>query len=167
MVSSCSLYSVLRARLTHSRDHLFKCLLAPWVSILCPHDYGTTNGLMLSRSSLLSKMETGRTFRCRQLRLHQVTHVVVKRSPLGVYDHELPRVLPALLGRCYLLLSQLLDRPRAVNVRSIGSGTEDSSNQGRAVLVRARQQRADSLGSAGPESPHAALTSLTSALHLT
>ena len=75
------------------------------------------------------------------------THVVVQCSPLGVHDHVLPRIFSTLLSRGNLLISQLLDRPRVVDVRAVGTGTEDGSDERRAVLVRARQQRSDSLES--------------------
>jgi hypothetical protein len=105
-------------------------------------------GLMDSRSSLLSKIETGRTVRCKSafcIFSARCTYSIVHCSPLGVDDHEISSSVSSSL--CFLdaLLSELLDRPRSVNVSSIGTGSEDSTNKGWAVLVRPRKECSDSL----------------------
>lgn len=73
---------------------------------------------------------------------------VVERSPLGVDDHVLARMLAAALELANLLLAELLDRARLVDVRAVGAGAEDRADEGRAVLVRAGEEGADGLQSA-------------------
>lgn len=76
------------------------------------------------------------------------THLIVERSPLRVDNHKLSSVLSSLLCSRNLFLTQLRDRPRAVDVRAVRSRSKDGADQRRAILVRARQKRSDGLPSA-------------------
>lgn len=107
--------------------------------------HGKTHGLILSRSSLLSNIDTGKVTRYCQTKTLMRPHLIIHRSPLGIDHHELSRQFSTLFCLCDLFLSELLDRPCTVDVRSICSGAKDCSNQGGTALVRSRQKRPYSL----------------------
>ena len=86
-------------------------------------------GLIDSRSSLLSKIETGRTVRCHQHfppSKYRSTNLVIHCSPFRVDDHVFPSSISPSLGLLDTLLSKFLDRPRSVDISSVGTSAEDS-----------------------------------------
>jgi hypothetical protein len=73
------------------------------------------------------------------------THTVVDRSPFRVDDHEFTCSGSTLLGFGDSLLSELFYGLNSVNVGAVGSGSEDGTDQGRAVFVRTRKEGSDGL----------------------
>lgn len=90
---------------------------------------------MLSRSSLLSKIEIGNTRRRGQPGTKEGAHFVVHCSPFCVDHHVVTGVFSTFLGGGNLIVAELLDRSRLVNVCAVRSGAEDGSNESWAVLV--------------------------------
>lgn len=73
-------------------------------------------------------------------------HLVVHCSPLGVDNHKVASLVASLLSLGNLVFTELLDRPRSVDVGAVGARTKDGTDQSRSVLVRSRQQCSDGLG---------------------
>lgn len=101
---------------THARHHLFKHLLSTEISSVLDLTAPTVlaHGLMLSRSSLLSKMDTGKTCRCGVSEVPATRHPVCQAESAASHSRATAPVIPPRLAlpSCCLFRSSPWPDPR-------------------------------------------------------